>query len=72
MASVFGFLLALFYFLRFFIVGERIEGWTSLMIIILILCGTILLALGAIGEYVGRTYIQLNHKPQYSIKEVVR
>lgn len=71
MASIIGFSLALFYFTRYFIVGETIEGWTSLMIIVLILCGTILLCLGGIGEYVGRSYMQLNRRSQYSIKEVL-
>ena len=71
MTSISGFLLALFYFARYFIVGETVEGWTSLMVIVLILSGTVLLALGSIGEYVGRTYIGLHHRPQYSIKEVL-
>jgi len=71
MASVIGFLVAIFFFARYFISGEEVQGWTSLMIMMLILCGTILLALGAIGEYVGRAYIQLNQRPQYCIKEVL-
>jgi undecaprenyl-phosphate 4-deoxy-4-formamido-L-arabinose transferase len=66
-----GFLLALFYFTRYLLVGEIIEVWTSLMIIFLILCGTIILSLGCIGEYVGRSFMQLNRRPQYSIKEVL-
>ncbi len=70
MASASGFLLALFFLVRYFMAGEQVEGWTSLMVITLILCGTILLALGGIGEYVGRSYIQLNQRPQYSIKEI--
>jgi len=71
MASILGFLLALFYLVRYFIEGTTVEGWTSLMVIILVLSGTILVALGAIGEYVGRSYVQLNCRPQYSIKEIL-
>jgi glycosyltransferase involved in cell wall biosynthesis len=71
LASILGFLLATFYFAKYFIVGETVEGWTSLMVLMLILSGTILIAIGAIGEYVGRSYIQLNRRPQYSIKEVL-
>lgn len=71
LASILGFLLATFYFAKYFIVGETIEGWTSLMVVMLILSGTILIAIGAIGEYVGRSYIQLNRRPQYCIKEVL-
>ena len=72
MAATLGFLLAAFYLAKYFVVGETVEGWTSLMIIVLILSGTILLAIGAIGEYVGRSYIQLNRRPQYCIKEILR
>lgn len=70
-ASTLGFLLALFYLSEYFISDKSVEGWTSLMVIMLILCGTILLALGIIGEYLGRSYIHLNHRPQYTIKEVL-
>jgi len=71
MASILGFLLAIFYIVRYFIEGTTVEGWTSLTVIILVLSGTILVALGAIGEYVGRSYVQLNRRLQYSIKEIV-
>jgi len=71
MASGLGFLLATYYFGKYFIAGEEVEGWTSLMVLTLFLGGTILLALGAVGEYVGRTYISINRRPQYTIKEVV-
>jgi undecaprenyl-phosphate 4-deoxy-4-formamido-L-arabinose transferase len=70
MASASGFLLAIFYFARYFFEGAQVQGWTSLILVTLILCGTILLALGAVGEYIGRSYILLNRRPQYTIKEI--
>lgn len=45
-----------------------VPGWSSLVVVILIVGGVQLLALGAIGEYLGRAYVQLNRKPQYVIK----
>jgi undecaprenyl-phosphate 4-deoxy-4-formamido-L-arabinose transferase len=45
-----------------------VPGWSSLIVVILIAGGVQLLALGAIGEYLGRAYVQLNRKPQYVIK----
>jgi len=69
--SISGFLLSLVYFLRFFIVGEQVEGWTSLILVTLILGGIILITMGIVGEYVGRSYIQLNKKPPYSVKEML-
>jgi undecaprenyl-phosphate 4-deoxy-4-formamido-L-arabinose transferase len=45
-----------------------VPGWSSLVVVILIVGGVQLLALGAIGEYLGRTYLHLNRKPQYVVK----
>jgi glycosyltransferase involved in cell wall biosynthesis len=45
-----------------------VPGWVSLVVVILIVGGVQLLALGAIGEYLGRAYLHLNGKPQYVIK----
>ena len=45
-----------------------VPGWSSLVVVILIVGGVQLLALGAIGEYLGRAYLHLNGKPQYVIK----
>lgn len=71
LSSISGFLLALYYLVEYFVIHNTVEGWTSLVIITLVLSGIILLALGAIGEYVGRSYIQLYRKPQYSIRELI-
>ncbi|MFA6922730.1 MAG: hypothetical protein WC223_00615 [Bacteroidales bacterium] len=48
-----------------------IEGWTSLIISLLIIGGLLLMSLGLIGEYIGRMFLTLNQKPQYSIKEII-
>ena len=71
MASILGFVLALLFILRYFVEGTTVEGWTSLAVMFLVLSGMILLALGAIGEYLGRSYVQLSCRPQYSIKEIL-
>lgn len=48
-----------------------VPGYTSNMVVLLILGGLILIALGLVGEYVGRIYILLSNKPQYVIREVL-
>jgi undecaprenyl-phosphate 4-deoxy-4-formamido-L-arabinose transferase len=45
------------------------EGQTSIIAAIVFFSGVQLLCLGMLGEYVGRTYLLLNRKPQYSIRE---
>lgn len=47
-------------------------GWTSTIIILLILGGMILFMLGLIGEYIGRMYISMNNSPQYVIRRRIK
>jgi len=47
------------------------EGWTSLMVIILFSSGTILMALGVIGMYIGKTFEQTKQKPLYIVDKTL-
>ena len=47
------------------------EGWTSIILAITILGGIQLMGLGLLGEYVGRTYMNINCQPQFVIKETI-
>jgi len=49
--------------------GHTIEGWTSLMVTVLIIGGFQLLSLGVIGEYIGRIFNESKARPIYFIKE---
>jgi glycosyltransferase involved in cell wall biosynthesis len=64
-----GFLIAVYLIVQQ-LVFERIDvpGWASLAVAILIVGGVQLLALGAIGEYLGRAYLHMTAKPQYVVK----
>ncbi len=48
-----------------------VAGWASLMVTTLVLAGAQMLALGVIGEYVGRNYVNANRKPQAIVAEMV-
>ena len=69
--AVSGFLLVPYYLYEYFFSAHKVEGWTSLVVLELILGGIILLFLGLIGEYLGRIYLNINHKPQYVVKEIL-
>lgn len=71
-ATMVGFLLSLKYLYDYFIAKNYIEGWTTVVVLIIFFGGLILATLGIIGEYIGRMYLTLNNKPQYSISEIVR
>ncbi len=49
---------------------DSFEGWTSLILAILIMGGIQLIGVGILGEYIGRTYMSINRRPQYVIKEI--
>lgn len=68
-SSTMGFALAIYFLVKFLLGLEPLTGWTSLIMVILILGGLILLALGIIGKYVGQMYLTINNSPKYIVKE---
>jgi dolichol-phosphate mannosyltransferase len=48
-----------------------IQGWTSLIVAVLLLGGLNLIAIGLLGEYVGRIYDQVKGRPMYLVKDRV-
>ncbi|MFN0215372.1 MAG: glycosyltransferase family 2 protein [Saprospiraceae bacterium] len=52
-----------------FILKETVQGWTSVLLSVLILGGLQLLTLGIIGEYLGRLFIQAKGRPPYIVQE---
>ncbi|PIQ52189.1 MAG: glycosyltransferase [Comamonadaceae bacterium CG12_big_fil_rev_8_21_14_0_65_59_15] len=65
-----GFGVGLFYLIQFFASNIEVPGFASTIIAILILGGAQLLALGVIGEYVGRLHLNVNRKPQYVVRQM--
>ena len=48
------------------------SGWASTMTVILLVSGVQSMMLGIIGEYVGRTFLSANGKPQGTVRSVLR
>ncbi len=46
-------------------------GWTSIMITVTFLCGTILISLWMIGEYIARIYDETKDRPEYIIDKKI-
>lgn len=66
-----GFLYGLIIIVRKLLNPEILVGYSSMMAVILFLCGMIMLFLGLLGEYIGRIYISINNAPQYAIRETI-
>ncbi len=51
--------------------GETVRGWTSLIFVSLLLGGIQLFSIGIIGEYIGKIYTEVKHRPRF-IEETFR
>jgi glycosyltransferase involved in cell wall biosynthesis len=69
--AVAGFLLFV-YALYSWIAHDAVEGWTSLIMVVVILGSANMLVLGVIGEYLGRLYMESKQRPLFLIDRVVR
>ena len=57
------------YGLAAWLCGRTIQGWTSLLVSLWFIGGALLVALGVIGEYVGKIYAEVKRRPRYFIEE---
>ena len=61
-------ILMLLYFLIVHWTGHTVAGWTSIMVSVWAIGGLQLLAIGVIGEYIGKTYLETKRRPRYIVK----
>jgi dolichol-phosphate mannosyltransferase len=50
--------------------GQSIQGWTSLMLVVVVLGAVQMFVLALMGEYIGRLYNEAKRRPLYIIQEV--
>ncbi len=65
-----GGLVMLAYTLYAGLMGRTVEGWTSMMTVMLLLGSVQLLVMGVFGEYLGRLYMESKNRPLYVIDRI--
>ena len=60
-----------FLFIRRLIIGPEAEGLFTLFAIAFFLIGMGLFGIGLLGEYIGRVYQQVRHRPRYLVDAVL-
>jgi len=51
-------------------VGENVQGWTSLMLVVVVLGAVQMFVLALMGEYIGRLYNEAKRRPLYIVQEI--
>jgi undecaprenyl-phosphate 4-deoxy-4-formamido-L-arabinose transferase len=64
-----GLLFGIFLFVRRLIVGPEVEGVFTLFAILFVFTGLQIMALGLMGEYVGRIYREVRRRPRFIVRE---
>lgn len=68
--AITGFLYALVVLYLALFTTSTVTGWSSMMIVVLILGGAQLLSLGLIGEYLGRIHDESKQRPLFIIEDI--
>ncbi|OIP12997.1 MAG: glycosyltransferase [Betaproteobacteria bacterium CG2_30_59_46] len=69
--SILSALFVVYLFIRRLIVGPEAEGVFTLFAIAFFLIGITLFGIGLLGEYIGRVYQQVRHRPRYLVQAVL-
>ena len=71
MFIIFAAVLAAVYAFVSYFTGHVVPGWTSMILSIWFLGGLQLLAIGLVGQYIGKIYIEVKQRPRYNIEKIV-
>lgn len=66
-----GFIYAIIIIAARLIYSKAIEGWSSLMVVLLVVSGVQIVMLGILGEYLWRNFDESRKRPPFIVKEVV-
>ena len=64
-------LMLIYSIIRYFM-GATIVGWSSLMVSVWFIGGIQILAIGIVGEYIGKIYLETKQRPRFLIKDYLK
>lgn len=62
-------LVSIYVLVSYFFGSSTMPGWTSLMLSVWFLGSLILIAIGIVGEYVGKIFMEVKHRPRFAVKD---
>ena len=65
-------ILMLIYFLITWCIGWTVPGWTSIVVSVWAIGGLQLLAIGILGEYIGKIYMETKARPKFIVQEYLK
>ena len=65
-------LILLVYSLVQYFAGQAVEGYTTTLIVLLLIGSAIMVSLGIIGYYIARIYEEVKHRPRYIVSKIIR
>lgn len=63
-------LAAVYAFISYF-TDNVVQGWTSLILSVWFIGGVQLVAIGLVGQYIGKIYMEVKHRPRYNIEKIL-
>ncbi|HEY9573273.1 MAG TPA: glycosyltransferase family 2 protein [Pusillimonas sp.] len=67
--SLLSFAYGLFVIVKYWIYGDPVQGWATLIAVILFFSGVNLTSLGVVGEYVARIFSEVKRRPAYLLRD---
>lgn len=67
--TAFAFIYLIFIVIKYALFGDPVQGWATLICVILLMGGMQLFALGIMGQYMGKTYMEVKNRPHYIVSE---
>ena len=64
-------LVAVYVLISYFCSDHISAGWASIMLSIWILGSLILISIGIVGEYIGKIFNEVKHRPRYAVRDVL-